>query len=139
MHKTKTNLCFICLRLVYGGVQHILCYVLCFVCLRLVHGGVQHITRQRQKNIKHNTRCVDYHHTQGQNKQNIKHNTICVEHHHTQDKDKQNIKHNQHILCYVLCFICLRLVYGGVQHIVCYVLCFICLFVLCMVVTKHKT
>jgi hypothetical protein len=36
-------LCFVCLRLVYGGVQHILCYVLCFICLRLVYGGVQHI------------------------------------------------------------------------------------------------
>jgi hypothetical protein len=36
-------LCFICLRLVYGGVQHILCYVLCFIYLRLVYGDVQHI------------------------------------------------------------------------------------------------
>ena len=32
-------MCFVCLRLVHGSVQHILC----FVCLRLVHGGVQHI------------------------------------------------------------------------------------------------
>jgi hypothetical protein len=36
-------LCFVCLRFVYGGVQHIVCYVLCFICLRLVYGGVQHI------------------------------------------------------------------------------------------------
>jgi hypothetical protein len=60
-------LCFVCLCLVHGGVQHILCYALCFVCLGLVYGGVQHILWD---------------------KQNIKHNTICVEHHHTQDEDK---------------------------------------------------
>jgi len=33
-------LCFVCLRLVYGGVQNILCYVFLLVCLRLVYGGV---------------------------------------------------------------------------------------------------
>jgi hypothetical protein len=34
---------FVCLHLVYGSVQHILCRVFYFVCLHLGYGGVQHI------------------------------------------------------------------------------------------------
>ena len=33
----------------------------------------------------------------------------------------------QHILCCILCNVCLRLMYGGVRHILCCVFCFVCL------------
>ena len=39
----------------------------------------------------------------------------------TQNDNEDSNRHDVviHILCCVFCFVCLRLVYGGVQHIVC--------------------
>jgi hypothetical protein len=132
-HKTRTNkqskkhstICVFVfvLCLVYGDVQHILCYVFCFVCFssscvlcivmsntycamffalfvcpRLVscgYGDVQHICK------KINTICVGHHHTQdtrrGQRNKakNIAQYVLDITIHKTQDrKNKHSKKHS---------------------------------------------
>jgi hypothetical protein len=95
---------------------------------------------------KHTTIAVGHHHTQEEEKQNKTHTTIAAGHHHTQDEGKQNKTHHNScptaiVVCFVLfffflcmvvsnsycgvfCFVCLRVVYGGVQQLLWCVFCF---------------
>jgi hypothetical protein len=109
----------------YCGV----CFVLFFFFLCMVvsnsYCGV---------NKTHTTIAVGDHHTQEDDKQSKTHNTIAVGHNHTQEEEKQNKTHTTiFVLCMVVfnsycgvfCFVCLRLVHGGVQQLLWCVLCFV--------------
>jgi hypothetical protein len=114
--------CFVCLRLVYGGVQQLLWCV--FYCWTPPYTG----RRQTKQSTHHNSCWTPPYIRRRQTKQNTHHkavsNSYCV-------------------VCFVLfafvlcmmvsnsycgvCFVSLRLVYGDVQQLLWCVLCFVCL------------
>jgi co-chaperonin GroES (HSP10) len=100
-------------------------FVLCVTKHTTIAVGHYHTQEEDKQSKTHNTVAVGHHHTQEDEKQNKTHTTIAVGHHHTQDEGKQNmcmVVSNSY--CGVFCFVCLRLVYGGVQQLLWCVLCF---------------